>query len=97
AQKVYSLLPAGEQGTVDSHLFLARLFYNQKQYTFAMTEARKVQEIDKNNVHAINLKGMVFARRDQLILAIREFEESLSIQPDQPDIQQIVEVLKKSR
>jgi len=97
AQRAFSLLPANERNSFEGHLFAAWLLYGQRQYGRARMEVDKASALEPDNLHAMNLKGMIFARRGQYMPAIREFEKSILKDPSQEDIKQIVETLKQTR
>ena len=78
-------------------MFLARLQYNQRQYGRARIEVDKARRFAPDNVDAMNLKAMIFAKRHQMIPAIKQFEESLQSSPNQPLVRQILDALKRPR
>lgn len=97
AQQVYARMSPEDFDTFEGHMFLARLQYNQRQYGRARIEVDKARRFAPDNVDAMNLKAMIFAKRHQMIPAIKQFEESLQSSPNQPLVRQILDALKRPR
>jgi tetratricopeptide (TPR) repeat protein len=70
--------------TADSHQFLAQAFYQKKDVTNAVANAKKALELDRENINATNVLAQVYELNGQRKEALEKYERlrMLDISPE---------------
>jgi len=85
-----------ENQQFDYHLIRANAFFGLQDYPEALNELIKANKLYDSDIRVLNLMGMTFANMENFEEGVRSLEASLTILPDQPQIQRLLTEMKKN-
>lgn len=80
--------------SLEAHRTLAWVYNQTGALARAKEECDEVLKMNPKDVTALNIRGAVYAKQKRTPLAITDFSDSLAIDPNQPEIKEILALLR---